>query len=144
MQWLHEAAAPVAHLSPQTVNSTPRLTDAVDMSRFHEIMVVFLLGDMANETIDVGIYESTTAGGSYTALPGKQATQLAASATANDGKIVAITVKADELSIGRQFLKGRAVTGGATGGVVAMVVLGVSRFGPSSDDRSAAVLQIVV
>jgi hypothetical protein len=143
MQWLHEMAAPVALLSPQTINSTAKFSNIVDMSRFHEVMFVFLLGDMASETIDLGVQEATAEGGPFAALAGKQATQLAANATANDAKIVVITVKSEELSVGHRHLRARAVTGGATGGVAAIVALGRSRYRPSTDDDSSAVIQII-
>ena len=143
MQWLHEIAAPFALLSPQTVNNTAKFSNTIDMSRFVEAMFVFLLGDMASETIDLGIQEATAEGGPFTTLTGKQATQLAANATANDAKIVVITVKSEELSAGNRYLRARAVTGGATGGVLAIVALGRSRYGPATDDDSSAVIQII-
>lgn len=143
MQWLHEMAAPVALLSPQTVNNTAKFSNTVDMSRFVEAMFVFLLGDMASETIDLGIQEAAADGGPFTTLTGKQATQLAANATTNDAKIVVITVKAEELSAGNRYLRARAVTGSATGGVMAIVALGHGRYGPSTDDDSVAIVQIV-
>jgi hypothetical protein len=79
MNWLHESAGPVAVLDTSDRRQHGQsLSAAVDMSKFHQVTFVFLLGDMANETIDAGVYESDASGGTYTALSGKQATQLAA------------------------------------------------------------------
>ncbi|NBO91666.1 MAG: hypothetical protein EBV06_05040 [Planctomycetia bacterium] len=144
MNWLHESAGPVAVLDPQTVANTAKLSAAVDMSKFHQVTFVFLLGDMANETIDAGVYESDASGGTYTALSGKQATQLAAGASANDNKQIVITVRSEELSSGKRYLKGRLITGGATGGVACIVAYAQPRFGPATDDKAAGVVQVIV
>jgi len=143
MQWLHEFAAPVAHLRPQTVNNTAQTSTPIDMQRFHEVMFVFLLGDMAEETIDLGVQQSVAEGGPYSALSGKQATQLTASATANDNKLVVITLKSEELTANNRFVRARVVTGGSTGGPVAILALGRSRYGPSTDDASSALVQLI-
>jgi len=137
-----ERAAVVGTVDPQTVNSTEKLTDAVDMSKWHEAMFICLLGDMAAETIDFKVKESDASGGTYAAL--KSATQLAAHASNNDNKQIVINVKAEELSSGKRYLKGSLVTGGATGGPACVVALGtVPRIGPASDDDLADVVEIV-
>lgn len=143
MNWLHERATPVAALDPQTVANSEKLTGAVDLSKFSEVMFVFLLGDMAAETIDCGVYESDASGGSYAPLTGKQATQLAAHASNNDNKQIVITVKSEELSSGKRFLKGRMITGNTTGGPAAILALAAPRFGPGTDDKAASVVQVV-
>ncbi len=143
MQWLHETAAPVAVLDPQTVANVAKLTAAVDMAKFAQATFVFLLGDMAAETIDCGVYECADSGGTYTALSGKQATQLAAHASNNDNKQVVITVRSEELSTGKRYLKGRMITGGSTGGSACIVALGESRLGPATDDKASSVVQVV-
>ncbi|MFQ3650350.1 MAG: hypothetical protein SNJ75_08465 [Gemmataceae bacterium] len=144
MLWLHEYAAPVAQLSPQTVNSTAKFSGVVDLARFAEVMFVFLLGDMANETIDLGLQQAIAESGPFSAISHKQATQLAASETANDNKMVVITLKSEELLGNNRYVRAWAVTGNTTGGPVAILALGRSRYGPSSDDASSAVVQIIV
>lgn len=137
-----ERAAVVGTIDPQTVNSTEKLTDAVDMSKWHEAMFICLLGDMAAETITFTVKESDASGGTYAAL--KSAATLAAHASNNDGKQVVINVKAEELSAGKRYLKGSLVTGGGTGGPACVVALGMNpRFGPGSDDDLADVVEIV-
>src|SRR5688572_3095926 len=120
-----ERAAVVGTIDPQTVANTEQLTDAVDMSKWHEVMFVFMLGNMAAETIDCEVRESDASGGTYTTLSGKAATQLAAHASNNDNKQVVINVKSNELSTGKRYIKGRLITGGATGGPAACVALGM-------------------
>ena len=140
--WPTERVAVVGTVDPQTVVNSEQLTDAVDMSKFHSALFILLLGNMAAETIDFAVQESDAAGGSYANL--KTATQLAAHASNNDNKQLVIAVRSDELSSGKRYLKGRVITGGATGGPAAVVALGVDpRFGPASDDDLADVVQIV-
>jgi hypothetical protein len=139
-----ERAAVVGKISPATVNSTPALTDAVDMSKFDEAMFIFLTGDMAAETIDFKLQESATSGGTYSDISGKAITQLAAHASNNDSKVAVVNLKSSELGAGMRYVKGRAVTGDTTGGACCVVALGMKpRFGPASDDDLAAVVQIV-
>jgi hypothetical protein len=139
-----ERVAVVGTVDPQTVANSEKLTDAVDMSKWHEVMFVFLTGDMAAETIDFKLQESATSGGTYTDISGKAATQLAAHASNNDNKQLVINLKSEELSSGMRYVKGRAITGGATGGPACIVALGVKpRFGPGSDDDLSSVAEIV-
>lgn len=143
MDWLHESAILCAVLDPQTVANTAKLTAAVDMSKFSEVTFTFLLGDMASETVDCGVYESAAAGGTYTALAGKQATQLAAHASNNDNKQVIVTVKSEEMTAGMRYLKGRMVTGGATGGAACITAHARPRYKPGTDDKASGVAQVV-
>lgn len=140
--WPHERAAVVGTIDPQTVVNVEQLTDAIDMSKFSEVMFVAMLGNMAAETIDFVVKESDASGGSYAAL--KSATQLAAHASNNDNKQIVISVKSEELTSGKRYLKGSLITGGATGGPAAVLALGMRpRFAPASDDDLADVVQIV-
>ncbi len=139
-----ERIAVVGTVDPQTVANAAVLTDAVDMALWHEVIFVLALGDMAAETIDFGIYESATSGGSYTAISNKAATQLAAHASNNDNKQIVISVKASQLSAGMRYIKGRAITGNSTGGPACILALGLKpRYGPGSDDDLSSVVQIV-
>jgi hypothetical protein len=141
--FLHERVNLAGIVNPATMNSTPVLTGAIDMSKWSEVMAVLCLGDMAAETIDFKAQDCATSGGSYADITGKAMTQLAASATNNDNKQAIITVKSEELNAGAQFVKFRGVTGGATGGPAAIVVLGVPKYQPASDDKLTSVVQTV-
>ena len=139
-----ERVAVVGTVDPQTVANTEKLTDAVDMSKFEEAMFILLLGDMAAETIDFKLMESDASGGTYTDISGKAITQLAAHATNNDNEQYIINLKASELGAGKRYVKGRVITGGATGGPACVVALGLApRYGPASDDDLSSVGEIV-
>lgn len=143
MEFLSQGLAVVGVLEPQTVANMAKLTSAIDMSKYSEVLFVFSLGDMASETIDCGVYESDGSAGTYTALSGKQATQLAAHASNNDNKQIVISVKAEELGSGKRYLKGRMITGGATGGVACCIAIGRGKFQPTSDDKPSSVVEVV-
>lgn len=128
-----------------TASSTPLVTSYVSAKNVGEITLIAHLGDMASETIDVALYQATSSGGG-SAKSLKAATQLAASASANDSKQVIITARADELDVdgGFSFVAGRCVTGGATGGTVTLIVLGSDiRYAPASNIDNSSVVQIV-
>ena len=139
-----ERAAIIATVDPQTVANSEQLSDAVDMLKWGEILAILLTGNMAAETIDFELQASATSGGTYAAITGKQATQLAAHATNNDNVQLAINLKAEEMPTGKRYVKARAITGGATGGPAAVVVLGMRpKYAPGSDDDLASVKEIL-
>lgn len=139
-----EKIALVGTIDPATVANTEVFTDVIDMHRWHQALGIALLGNMASETIDFKAYRCASDGSSKVAL--KSATQLAASATANDNAQVVINVRSEDLSAaaeGARYVVFGLVTGGATGGPAAVVALGVDpRFSPASDNDLASVLQI--
>jgi hypothetical protein len=143
MEFLSELLAVAAVRAPATQANTAGTTNAIDMARFSEAMLILLLGDMAAETIDFSVQAAAAEGGPWTDMPGKVATQLAAHATNNDGDIIVICVKDEELTGTQRFIRGRAVTGGATGGPAAIVGLARSKIKPSSADDLANVVQII-
>jgi hypothetical protein len=132
-------------ITPATTANTQRVTGAIDMSKWDQLLFVFQLGDMASETIDCGVETCDSDGTSNTAdITGRQATQLAASASANDGKQILITVRsADLIANGKQYVRGTMVTGGATGGPAACVVLGLPHYGPADGVDIASVVQVI-
>src|SRR5262245_27810973 len=141
-----EKCALVGRVNPQTVNSTEKFTDVVDMSKWGQALGVALLGDMAAETIDFRCYTCASDGSGAVQL--KAATQLAAHASNNDNKQVEINVRAEEVISAsnqtKQFVKFGLVTGGATGGPACVVALGLKpRFGPATDDDLASVVEVV-
>jgi len=129
-----------------TANSTPLVTSYVNVNNADTIMLVAVTADMASETIDIALYQATdTSGTSAKAL--KAATQLAAHATNNDNKIVVISVRKEELDLANGFVTvaGRCVTGGATGGVVGLSVLGGDlRYAPAAGYDSSSVVEVKI
>ena len=132
-------------IAPITTANTQRVSAAIDVSKWDSLLFVFTFGDMASETIDMGVETCDSDGTSNAVdITGKQATQLAASASANDSKQVVIAVKsADLITNGKQYVRATMITGGATGGPAACVVLGVPRYGPASGADLASVLQVI-
>lgn len=131
-------------LKPGTVANSEQFSDVIDLSLFSEVMAVVLLGDMASETIDFRVVKCDSNGANPSATI-RNITQLAASATANDGKIAVIHLFGDDLntiSQAARYAKFGVVTGGATGGPVAICVLGTPRYGAAAA-QTANVLQVV-
>ncbi len=137
----YERVAVVGKIDPKNGNNTTQNTDYVDMSKFAEVLFIFQLGSVDN-TIDCLVRESTnTSDGGGQTLSGKSATQLTGS---DDNKIVVIQVKAEELSPGYRYLRGRMTVGNGTTNLIACTVLGLMpRYGPASDDDLADVVQVV-
>ena len=134
----------VAAATVGTANSTPLVTSYVTAANAGRAMLIARLGDMASETIDIAIYQGQ--GGSTGAKSLKAATQLAAHASNNDSKVVVVSVDLNDLDVDGGFthIAGRCVTGGATGGTVALVLLtGDLRYAPASLVDSSDVVQIV-
>lgn len=142
---LADGLAVVGSITPATTANSQRVTGAIDASKYEALLFVFQLGDMAAETIDCGVETCDSDGTSNTAdITGKQATQLAAHASNNDGKQIVIGVKsADLLANAKRYVRGTIVTGGATGGPAACVVLGIGRYGPPSEVDASTVAQII-
>lgn len=137
-----EKIAVVGTIDPATVANSEQFTDVIDMSKFHQVLGIALLGNMAAETIDFKCYYCDSDGNNAAAL--KSATQLAAHASNNDATQIAINVRADDLvAQSKRYIKFGLVTGGATGGPAAVVALGTdARFSPASDSDLASVVQI--
>jgi len=141
---LAEGLAVAGIITPATTANSQRNTAAIDLSKWDQLLFIFQLGDMANEAIDFGVETCDSDGTSKAVdITGKQATQLAASASANDGKQVVIGVKSTDLiANGKQYVRGTMVTGGPTGGPAACVVLGIPRYGPASGVDLSSVVEI--
>lgn len=140
MTSLAEDLAVLAHTAG-TANSTPLVTAYASAKHCGRINLLARLGDMASETIDIALYQATDSGGTG-AKALKAATQLAAHASNNDSTAHVISVDANDLDIegGFSFVAGRIVTGGATGGLVSIFVIGSDlRFAPASLVDAASV-----
>jgi hypothetical protein len=136
----HERIGVVGRIDPQTVVNSELFSDVIDMSKFHEVMGIALLGNMANETVDFRACTCDSDGSNKTTLTA--ATQRAASATANDNKQIVLSVKSDHVTASKRYLVFGLVTGGATGGPACVVALGVSpRVAPITDDDLSSVVE---
>ena len=142
---LGEGLAVAGVIPPAATANTQRLTGAIDVSKWDQLLFIFQLGDMSNETFDCGVETCDSDGTSNAVdITGKQATQLAASASANDNKQIVIAVKSSDLiANGKQYVRGTMITGNTGGGPAACVVIGVGRYGPSSAYDISSVVEIV-
>jgi hypothetical protein len=141
---LSEAVAVVGTIDPATVANTEVFTDVVDLGANRQAVAIALIGNVPAETIDFKAYSCDSDGNNAAAITGRAATQLAAHASNNDGKQLVINVRdGDLLASGKQHVKFGLVTGGATGGPCAVVVLGAPRQGLASGNDLASVAEIV-
>ncbi len=141
---LTEALALVATIDPQTLANTETFTDVVDMGANTQAIAILLTGNMAAENIDFKAYSCDANGSNAAAITGRAATQLAAHATNNDAKQVVINLRdTDLLASGKQHVKFGCVTGGASGGPVAVTVLATPRQGLASAADLDSVVEIV-
>ena len=142
---LADGLAVAGVIPPATTANTARVSGAINLATFDQLLFVFQLGDMASETIDGGVQTCDSDGTSNAVdISGKTLTQLAASATANDNKQVVINIKSvDLIANGKQYVRARLITGGATGGPAGCVVLGVPRYGPATGANLASVTQVI-
>jgi hypothetical protein len=130
----------IATRDPATLNSTPGLSDVVDMSKYRTVMAILLLGDMAAETIDFSLQTDTVAAFNVDTQTLVAATQLAANASANDGKAIVLQAVVEKMKAGHRFLRARAVTGNTTGGAASMILLGEPRY--SNEANLADVVEV--
>jgi hypothetical protein len=114
--------------NPATMNSTPALSGAVDMSKFRRVVAVLALGDMAAETIDFRLESDSAAAFNVDLQTVVAATQLAAHASNNDNKQVALECHAADLKPGHRYLRARGVTGNTTGGAASILLFGDPRY----------------
>lgn len=122
-QKLSEALAIVGTIDPQTVVNVEQFTDVLDFGQLQQALGIVLLGNIAAETVDFKFYACDSNGTNAVAV--KSATQLPAHASNNDLTQLAINVRDSELlASGKQYGKFGLVTGGASGGPAAAVVLG--------------------
>jgi hypothetical protein len=132
----------VMEWSTGTANSTPLAGTAISMKNLGKALFIFRLGDMASETIDCVVETCDSNGSNNVTL--KAATQLAASSSANDSKIITVAVEANELNAsGKSHVRGKITTGGATGGTCSIAALGFEpRNGPASGIDNSNVVEV--
>lgn len=142
---LADGLAVVGVIHPATVNSTPKVSGAVAAKTGFQYLAIFALGDMAAETIDMGIQSVDSDGTSNAAnITGLQATQLAAHATNNDNKQIVIAFDGNDLiASGKQHFRARMVTGNTTGGPASCVIVAIPRYGPADGVDLASVAEVI-
>lgn len=134
----------VLQVNTGTASSTPLAGTAVRMNRHQKALFIFMLGDMAAETIDCIVETCDSNGSNNVSL--KAATQLAANASNNDSKQIVIAVDAAEmLASGKEYIRGKITTGAGVGGTCSIVVLGMdAKYGPASGFDNSSVVEVKV
>lgn len=141
---LSETTAVVGVINPATVANTEVFTTVVDIGVIRQAMAVAMIGNVPAETVDFKAYSCDSDGNNAAAITGRAATQLAAHASNNDNKQLVINVRdGDLIASGKQHVKFGLVTGGATGGPCAVVVLGAPRQGIASANDLSSVVEII-
>lgn len=137
-----EKIAVLGYVNPQNVQNSEKYTDVIDMANVEQAIGFALLGDMASENIAFTAYHCLSNGAVATVI--KACANLAASAGANDNKILAISVRREELNANSaQYVKFGLVTGSNTGGNAAVLALGVdATFQPASVLNLANVAEV--
>jgi len=141
---LSEMLAVVGTVDPAVRSATGTVaTDAIDMSKVHQVAFVVLVGAMgATDEIDFKVQECATSGGSYTDISGKAITTLDGT---DDNKQAVVNVRGDELTPGNRYIKGLVTHGGTAGtaGITVVALADTARFKPASDGDLASVAEIV-
>lgn len=141
MERLSEKVALIGTIDPQTITTVEVFSDVIDMSKFDKVMAVFMGGNMASDgTMVCRAVTCDSAGNNVAAL--KTATAVDAG---TDNSQVIVEVDNQDLAGGAtnkdRYIKFGMVSAGS-GGPVAVAVLGVAKYGPSSDQDLATVLEI--
>jgi len=125
-----------------TASSTPLITAWVKPGSFRRVLGILALGDMASETIDCVLMRAVDSGGTSPTNV-KLATQLAAHASNNDNKIILLNASEADYDPAKPFMALKVTTGGATGGLVAMTLLGSMPREENIAALESSVVQIV-
>ena len=144
MQKLSEEIAVIGTIDPQTLADTEVFSDVIDMSKYWDVMAVAMIGNM-NDSTGTLVFRAVTcdsAGSNVAAL--KTASTLGVVA---DNKQVVIEVTNEDLAGGAtnadRYVKFGMISG-STGGPAGCVVLGRSKYGPSSDGDLSTVAEIEI
>ena len=133
--WLHEDLGICATVDPIDANAASSNSDAIDMSKFSEVMFIIALGVLNDSaTCTVTIKEAATSGGSYTAISGKSQAIVGT----DDAKQFIISVKSEELGAGKRYVRSE-MTNSAHSQLMAIVALGRPLYRPGTDDDLSTV-----
>lgn len=143
---LAENLAVVGIVAPVVIGQETLATGAIDMSKWDQVLFIFQTGNIADaKVLDGGVQTCDSDGTSNAvAISGKTLTQRAAHASDNDSKQMTISVKSSDcIANGKQYVRGVITSDAATAGPVAIVAIGVAKYGPSVDSDLASVVQVI-
>ena len=137
-----EAAAVIAVLDPDSYVAGTHTVSDIDMSKFHNVLVILSVGDMAStSTVDLNVKSDSASGGSY-ATTIASITQLT-EAGSDDDKQVLVNIRSADLAEGQRYLEVNLVVAAAAS-ECSVVVLGFDpRYAPASNHDASTVDEIV-
>ena len=142
-----EVAAIVATIDPDAYTNATYLSDAIDMSKFDQIMAVLMAGTLgASATFAAKFTQATTSGGTYKDITNKAITNLTQAVSPDDSdKQAIINCRAEELDVANDYRWAKlSLTIGVAESDAGAVVLGFGeRYGPAADGDLASVAEIV-
>lgn len=141
-----EQVAVVGIIDPDAYAANTYKTAAIDMSKWEEIMIIGMVGDLGSSaTIDFDVYEYTdSSDGGSNELTTKDAAQLT-QAGSDDNKQIVINIRREDLNIdgGLRYIKAWMIVGTATSDCGLVVIGLVPRNAPASDNDLSTVDEIV-
>lgn len=141
-----EQIAIVGIIDPDAYGANAYNTDYIDMSKWEEIMIIGMAGDLGSSaTLDFDVYEYTDASdGGENELTTKDAVQLT-QAGSDSNKQIVINVRREDLNIdgGFRYIKAWMIVADATSDCGLVVVGLVPRNAPASDNDLSTVDEIV-
>lgn len=143
-QKLSEMLGLVSCIDPDAYSAGTQTGDEVDMSSYHKIVYVLMVGDMVSSaTLDYAVQGSATSGGTFATISGKSITQLTQAGT-DDNKQAIIEVDAIEVkAAGYRYVKDQLILGTAGADCGAVAFAGPAKYGPASDGDLSTVDEIV-
>lgn len=139
---IYENLALAGTLDPVTVVNSEVFSDVIDMRKFHKVLGTLMIGDVASETVIFRCVTCDSGGTNVAAL--KTASTLSAHATNNDGKQIQIEVDGADLpgtSNADRYIKFGVVTGGASGGPMAISAHGIPKNLPATNDALDSIVE---
>lgn len=138
------AVLDAVHVGTATA-ATPKLTAAIDLSKFRKVVFIVDSGTLGSSgTLDFQVTGATTSGGSYTPIPGTAITQLVKASNDSNYAVVEISAnKIEDLALGYNWIKGSLLAGTANS-TSAVIALGfVTHYGPAGDNNATSVAQVL-
>jgi len=137
-----EQWAVIGVVDPDANSAAAYDTDEIDMALWHRIQAIVLVGTMASSsTVDFKLQDSDASGGTFSDITGKAITQLTQAGTDSDKQAI-VNCRFDELNTDARYVKGvlTVATAASDSGVV---ILGMPRYAPASDNDLSSVDEIV-
>lgn len=138
-----ERIAIIGTVDPAAGIAAVTYTDVIDMSKWHQALGLFILGNMADgDSVVCAAYRCDSAGNNVAAIK----TETLGAAAGNDNTQVVIGVRGEDLhpqATYNRYIKFGITNGAGGGGVACVVALGVDpKYGPASDSDLASVQAI--